>query len=83
VISADEESGKVVHVNFVSDELKSRGLDARTWAAKVSEILGGKVSLTTVKFPPLLKTLYFRLVAKTTVLKVRALMWTRFKKLWQ
>jgi alanyl-tRNA synthetase len=56
VISADEESGKVVHVNFVSDKLKSRGLDARTWAAKVSEILGGKVSLATVKFPPLLKT---------------------------
>lgn len=42
VFSVDSESGKIVHVNFVPPLLKSKGLDARQWAAKVSEIVGGK-----------------------------------------
>lgn len=42
VFSVDAENGKVVHVNFVPPSLKSKGLDARQWAAKVSEIVGGK-----------------------------------------
>ena len=42
VFSADSESGKVVHANFVPPSLKSKGLDARQWATKVSEIVGGK-----------------------------------------
>ena len=42
VISADGEAGKVVHGNHVPPALKAKGLDARTWAAKVAEVLGGK-----------------------------------------
>lgn len=42
VFSVDSESGKVVHVNFVPPSLKSKGLDARQWATKISEIVGGK-----------------------------------------
>jgi len=42
VFSVDSESGKVVHVNFVPPSLKSKGFDARQWATKVSEIVGGK-----------------------------------------
>ncbi|KAF9653789.1 hypothetical protein BDM02DRAFT_3152774 [Thelephora ganbajun] len=42
VFSVDSESDKVVHVNFVPPSLKSKGLDARQWATKVSEIVGGK-----------------------------------------
>ena len=42
VFSVDSGSGKVVHVNFVPPSLKSKGLDARQWATKVSEIVGGK-----------------------------------------
>lgn len=44
VFSVEADSGKVVHVNYVSDALKTKGLNARTWATKVSEIVGGKVS---------------------------------------
>lgn len=42
VFSVDSENGKVVHVNFVPPSFKSKGLDARQWATKVSEIIGGK-----------------------------------------
>jgi alanyl-tRNA synthetase len=42
VFSVDAEGGKVAHANYVSESARSRGLDARTWASKVSEILGGK-----------------------------------------
>jgi alanyl-tRNA synthetase len=33
----------VSHVNFISNSLKEKGADARTWATKVNEVLGGKV----------------------------------------
>lgn len=46
LFSVDTEQGKVAHVNFVADDAKARGLDARTWANPVVEILGGKVGLT-------------------------------------
>lgn len=42
VFSVDSEGGKVIHVNHVPESLKSKGLDARTWAARVTEVLGGK-----------------------------------------
>lgn len=42
VISTDNETGKVAHGNHVPPALKAKGLDARTWAAKVAEVLGGK-----------------------------------------
>jgi alanyl-tRNA synthetase len=43
VFSVDSEGGKVIHVNHIPESLKSKGLDARTWAARVTEVLGGKV----------------------------------------
>lgn len=36
--------GKVVHVNHVPDAFRSKGVDGRTWASKVSDVVGGKVS---------------------------------------
>ncbi|EMD37438.1 hypothetical protein CERSUDRAFT_83193 [Gelatoporia subvermispora B] len=42
VFSADAEGGKVAHINYVSEAAKSNGLDGRTWAGVVAEILGGK-----------------------------------------
>lgn len=42
VFSVDAKGGKVAHANYVSESARSRGLDARTWASKVSDILGGK-----------------------------------------
>jgi hypothetical protein len=43
VFSVDSEGGKVIHVNHVPESLRSKGFDARTWAARVTETLGGKV----------------------------------------
>lgn len=43
VFSLDPGSGKVSHVNCISNSFKEKGADARTWATKVSEVLGGKV----------------------------------------
>ena len=43
VFSVDSEGGKVIHVNHVPESLRSNGFDARTWAARVAETLGGKV----------------------------------------
>ncbi|KLO11725.1 hypothetical protein SCHPADRAFT_998656 [Schizopora paradoxa] len=40
--SEDGAEGKVVHVNHVPDAFRSKGIDGRTWASKVSEIIGGK-----------------------------------------
>ena len=44
IFSADSAAGKVAHVNAVSEEAKSKGLDGREWASAVTAILGGKVS---------------------------------------
>lgn len=46
LFSVDSEGNKVVHMNFVSPDLRSKGLDARTWATKIADVLGGKVSQT-------------------------------------
>lgn len=43
VFSVDSEGGKIIHVNHVPESLRSNGFDARTWAARVTETLGGKV----------------------------------------
>ncbi|PPQ74039.1 hypothetical protein CVT26_006942 [Gymnopilus dilepis] len=42
VFTVDVVNQKVAHANYVSPPLKSQGVDARTWASKVTEILGGK-----------------------------------------
>ncbi|KAI9507452.1 tRNA synthetases class II (A)-domain-containing protein [Russula earlei] len=42
VFSVDSEGGRVIHVNHVPESLRSKGFDARTWAARVTETLGGK-----------------------------------------
>lgn len=43
VLSVDTEGGKIAHVNYVPPALKEKGLDARTWANRVTDIIGGKV----------------------------------------
>lgn len=43
VFSVDPEKGQVAHANFVSEGARSKGIDARTWAAVVTEVVGGKV----------------------------------------
>jgi alanyl-tRNA synthetase len=43
LFSVDSDGGKVMHVNYVSEPLRKRGLDARQWATKVAEVIGGKV----------------------------------------
>jgi alanyl-tRNA synthetase len=43
VFTVDSENKKVAHANFVPSSLKTKGGDARAWASKVTEILGGKV----------------------------------------
>jgi alanyl-tRNA synthetase len=43
VFSVDHEGGKVAHCNYVPEQARAKGLDGRTWASKVTDILGGKV----------------------------------------
>jgi alanyl-tRNA synthetase len=50
VFSVDHDAGKVVHGNYVPGSMRSKGLDGRIWATKVTEVLGGKV--TTGFFSP-------------------------------
>lgn len=45
VFAVSSDGQKVSHANFVSPASKAKGLDARTWAGKVSDVLGGKVGL--------------------------------------
>ncbi|KAG8767542.1 Alanine--tRNA ligase, partial [Serendipita sp. 397] len=42
VFSVDEEAGKVLHGNYLPQSASSSGFDARSWAASVSEVIGGK-----------------------------------------
>ncbi|KAH8828396.1 tRNA synthetases class II (A)-domain-containing protein [Flagelloscypha sp. PMI_526] len=42
LLSVDKSSGKVAHVNWVAPDLKAKGVDARRWAEKVTELIGGK-----------------------------------------
>ncbi|KAJ7502731.1 tRNA synthetases class II (A)-domain-containing protein [Mycena galericulata] len=42
VFSADQGGSKVAHVNYVPPSMKAKGADARAWATKVCEALGGK-----------------------------------------
>ncbi|THH00909.1 hypothetical protein EW026_g1687 [Hermanssonia centrifuga] len=42
VFSVDSDEGKVAHVNYVAEDARLRGLDARTWANAVVEVVGGK-----------------------------------------
>ena len=42
VFTVDHKGNKVAHGNHVPVTSKAKGLDARTWASKVSEVLGGK-----------------------------------------
>lgn len=51
VFSVDSEGGKVAHANYVPNSLRTKGYDARNWASKVTEVIGGKVNMI---FPSLL-----------------------------
>ncbi|EGO00200.1 hypothetical protein SERLA73DRAFT_107224 [Serpula lacrymans var. lacrymans S7.3] len=42
VFSVDADNTKVAHANHVPEAAKAKGLDARVWASKVTEVLGGK-----------------------------------------
>lgn len=42
LFSPDPEGTKVAHVNFVPPSLREKGIDAKVWATKVTDILGGK-----------------------------------------
>jgi len=42
VFSVDGETQKIAHANYVAPALKAQGVDARTWAGKVTDIVGGK-----------------------------------------
>lgn len=42
MFSVDLEGNKVAHANHVPVVSRAKGLDARTWASKVSDVLGGK-----------------------------------------
>jgi len=42
VFSIAAEGSKIAHVNFIPPSLKAKGADARTWASKVTDIIGGK-----------------------------------------
>ena len=44
VFSVDNNTGSVAHVNFVSASLRTKGVDAREWAASVTTHIGGKVN---------------------------------------
>lgn len=49
VFSVNAESGKVAHANYVPEYVREKGFDARTWASKVTEVLGGKVRPSTAR----------------------------------
>lgn len=51
VASIDKETQKVAHVNYVPPAFKAKGLDAREWAGKVTDIIGGKVGASKYIFP--------------------------------
>lgn len=51
VFSVDSEQGKVAHVNFVAEDAKAKGVDGRTWANTVVEVIGGKVRLKSLMAP--------------------------------
>ncbi|KAI9570376.1 tRNA synthetases class II (A)-domain-containing protein [Boletus coccyginus] len=42
VFSVNAGGGKVAHANYVPEDVRAKGFDARTWASKVTEVLGGK-----------------------------------------
>ena len=47
VFSPDLEGNKVAHLNFLPKEvLEQKVLDAKVWLGEVSNVIGGKVSLT-------------------------------------
>jgi hypothetical protein len=50
VFSADVELGNVSHANYVSESMRTKGLDARNWALKAVDILGGKVEIPLLLF---------------------------------
>ncbi len=80
LFSPDKQGSKVAHVNFVSPELKQKGVDARTWAGKVTDVLGGKVtSLFAVKTR---NSLVVRLVGRKILLKVSVPMSIRWRRPW-
>ena len=45
VFSTDIAGGSVLHANYVSDSMRAKGLDARSWASKVTSVIGVKVDV--------------------------------------
>lgn len=80
LFSPDKQGGKVAHVNFVSPELKQKGVDARTWAGKVTDVLGGKV--TSLFAVTTRNSSVSRPVGRKIPLKVSVLMSTRWRRPW-
>ncbi|TIB73591.1 hypothetical protein E3Q24_01081 [Wallemia mellicola] len=78
VFSVDKDASKVAHQCYIPKELLKDGYNAKIWAAKVAEILGGKVNILINIAFHLTK---HRLVVKTTVLKVLVAKLARLKKL--
>lgn len=71
MFSVNAEGGKVAHANYVPEDVRAKGFDARTWASKVTEVLGGKVRppLSVESLVKLIKS-RFRLEGRRMVLRV-------------
>lgn len=73
VMSIDKEGGKVAHVNHLPASMQVKGLDARTWASKVADVLGGKVNFWVIVVPVDLNCVFsfqkIRLAEKRTARK--------------
>jgi len=82
VFSIDPETSKVAHANYVSPALKGKGADARTWASKVTDILGGKVWSFIYQFQMDCHLFLFRLEARMIVPKALASILTGLEMRW-
>ena len=65
VLSIDKEGGKVAHVNYLPASMQVKGLDARTWASKVADVLGGKVNFWVIGVPVDLNCVFFFLLKQS------------------
>ena len=81
LFSVDPTGEKVVHVNFVSEAARKRGLEARSWASKVSEVIGGKVCLVSFRHVIISNSHQLsRREGRKKVLRAWGLMSMQFKK---
>ncbi len=80
VFSVDSDEGKVAHVNYVAEDARLRGLDARTWANAVVEVVGGKVRILIMLTSATIFIDHDRLVERRTALRVSVLILPRLTK---